>query len=426
MKSCRCISGLLLVALLMLIDRGASAQPKAWESIGPEGGRIVTIAQDPTNVNILLTSPYGYPSRIFKSTNRGVSWSELGSISENIVKLVFDPLSGNIVYACATSSVHRSTNGGQNWTRYALPSSSGVYYYASDIAIDPVNPANIHLGCYAYDGANSVPAYVRSTDAGAHWTGLTLAAEPGAAQGVTVDPVNPQNVYLGGYQYTGSTYTPKVYRSTNGGVSFVDKSGTIAGAYIYDICADPVGGGKIYAASVAGVYRTTDAGETWTALGFVPVPYRLAISNANPSVLYAAASTGVPYKTTNAGTTWTAVGSGITGSGYNEIFVESGANPYVYFGNNSSIFRTTNAGTSWQSCCSGMKSASITALCNAPSAPATVFAAFLNNAVFKSTAASGGTVTWQQLPDFYSCINIEDIVISPSNPDKLYAMEGGT
>jgi hypothetical protein len=73
-----------------------------------------------------------------------------------------------------------------------------------------------------------------------------------------------------------------------------------------------------------------------------------------------------------------------------------------------------------------MKSASITALCNAPSAPATVYAAFLNNAVFKSTAASGGTVTWQQLPDFYSCINIEDIVISPSNPDKLYAMEGGT
>jgi hypothetical protein len=55
-----------------------------------------------------------------------------------------------------------------------------------------------------------------------------------------------------------------------------------------------------------------------------------------------------------------------------------------------------------------------------------MYAGFLNNAVFKTTGASSATVAWQQLPDFYSCISVEDFAISAANPDKLYAMEGGT
>jgi photosystem II stability/assembly factor-like uncharacterized protein len=413
--------------LMFLLVQGGQAQPKAWEPLGPEGGRVVSVAQDPTNLQVLLVTPYGYPSKVFKSTDRGMTWSLLTSISDYIQKLAFDPTSGNVVYACATSSMYRSTNAGQSWTRYALPYTTNSYYYAYTMVIDPVNTANMHLGCDVYDGANWVPGYLRSTDAGAHWAGQMFGSNQGAFQGVAVDAANPQYVYLGGYVYTGSNYLPKVYRSSNGGATFEDRSGSMgAGNLIYDMCADPVTGNKIYAVTVGGVYRTTDAGATWNPLTYVPSPYHMAVSKANPDLLFAASAAGYPYKSTNGGTSWTAMSSGIAGAGYNAILVESGPNPYVFFGNNSSIFRTTNGGTSWLSCCSGINCASITALRNAPSAQGTMYAAFLNNAVFKTTNASSATVSWQRIPDFYSCISVEDFAVAAANPDKLYAMEGGT
>jgi photosystem II stability/assembly factor-like uncharacterized protein len=402
---------------------GASAQPKSWEPLGPEGGRIQAIAQDPTNVQVLLVSPYGYPSRIFKSTNRGLAWSSLSSVSDYLHTLRYDPANPNIVYAAGNYYVHKSTNGGQSWTRYSIPSN----YYSYALAIDPVNTSILHVSCDSYDGAQWVPGYAKSTDGGMTWSGRWLATEGGACISVAVDQLNPSTVYLGGYQYTGSTYTTKLFRSTDGGTNFVDKAGTMTGVYVYEVCADPLAGGKVFATTAAGIYRSTDKGESWTLnSGYIPGPYHLAVSKANTNNLFATTTGGTPYRSTDGGINWTAVGSGIAGSGYNAIHVETGASPYVYYGNNSSIYRSTNSGNSWQSCCSGINCASITALRNAPSAPATMYAGFLNNAVFKTTVASSATVAWQQLPDFYSCISVEDFAISAANPDKLYAMEGGT
>jgi photosystem II stability/assembly factor-like uncharacterized protein len=419
----RCIWNWPVLVLVTLFASGVHAQPKAWEQLGPEGGRIVSIAQHPTDVQVMLAVPYGYPSQLFKSTNRGSTWSRLSSVSDYVHTVRFDPLVPATVYACANYSFHKSTNSGLSWTRYTFPSN----YYSYDLAIDPVNPANLHASCDAYDGSKWVPAYAKSTNGGATWTGQMLGTDAGACMGITLDGVSPTTVYLGGYQYVGSAYSTRFYRSTDGGVTFVERSGTMTGVYIYDVQADPVTGGKVFAASAAGVYRSTNRGETWTAnSGYVPVAYRFAISRANPSLLLAATTAGIPYKSTDGGVNWTSAGTGVTGSGYEAIHIESGASPYAFLGNNAGVFRTTNSGTSWQSCCTGLNSASITALRNAPSAQSTLFAAFLNNAVYKTTTASSATVNWQRMPDFYSCVSVEDFAISAANPDRLYAMEGGT
>jgi len=267
---------------------------------------------------------------------------------------------------------------------------------------------------------------MKSTNSGLTWTGRKLLTDQGAFQGVAVDQVNPNTVYLGGYTYVGSTYALKIFRSTDGGTNFVEKTGTMGGVYVYDVTEDPLAAGKLLVITNAGVYRSTNSGESWTVnSGYVPA-YRLAISKANTSTVYASTFTGVPYKSTDGGNNWTTTGGGISGSGYSVIYVESGTSPFVFYGNNSSVFRSTNGGTSWLSCCGGINCASITALRNAPSAPATLFAAFYNNALFKTTVASSATVTWQQMPDFYSCVSVEDVAITPTNPDKLYALEGGT
>ena len=409
--------------LAILICAGVQAQPRAWEPLGPEGGRIVSIAQHPTDVQVMLVLTYGYPTQVFKSTNRGSAWSRLSTINDYVHSLRINPVTPSTIYACGNYYFHRSTDGGLTWTRSTFPSG----YYSYDLAVDPSNPAILHASCDANDGSKWVPGYAKSTNGGAAWTGQMLGTEGGACLGITLDGVSPTTIYLGGYQYVGSSYSTRFYRSTDGGVSFVERSGTMTGVYIYDVQADPVNAGKVYAATAGGVYRSTNRGETWTInSGYFPTAYRFAISRANPSVLFAATTSGIPYRSTDGGANWTSVGTGVTGSGYEAMHVESGANPYVFLGNNSGIFRTTNNGTSWQSSCSGINCASITALRNAPSAQATLYAAFLNNAVYKTTTASSATVTWQRIPDFYSCVSVEDFAISAANPDKLYAMEGGT
>ena len=101
-----------------------------------------------------------YYGALLKSTDGGAGWSDISSLVEPDTYLYFysleiDPLDENHVYVGGTYFYH-STDGGASWTRY-----SSYPLNARDIAIDPVNTANLYAGCY---GGN---VFV-STDHGRH------------------------------------------------------------------------------------------------------------------------------------------------------------------------------------------------------------------------------------------------------------------
>jgi hypothetical protein len=75
----------------------------------------------------------------------------VSSVSDYLHTLRYDPSNPNIVYAAGNYYVHKSTNGGQAWTRYSIPSN----YYSYDLAIDPVNTSILLVSCDSYDGAGS-------------------------------------------------------------------------------------------------------------------------------------------------------------------------------------------------------------------------------------------------------------------------------
>ncbi len=80
-----------------------------------------------------------------------------------------------------------------------------------------------------------------------------------------------------------------------------------------------------------------------------------AVSNSNPSLMYASGSTqyGTPYtetgvyKSTNGGSTWSQKNNGLTDPTVNALWLDQSKTGTVLAGTNSGIFRTTNGGTSW-------------------------------------------------------------------------------
>jgi photosystem II stability/assembly factor-like uncharacterized protein len=128
-----------------------------------------------------------------------------------------------------------------------------------------------------------------------------------------------------------------------------------------------------------GVYKSTDAGKTWTHMGLRETRYvgRIRIHPANPDIVYAAAlghgfsdhpERGV-YKTTDGGLSWAkslAVERAGRSVGAVDLVMDP-ANPDVLYaatwdipwGEGSGIFKTSDAGRSWNPLQNGLPSGKI-------------------------------------------------------------------
>ncbi|HOZ52579.1 MAG TPA: hypothetical protein PLU17_12010, partial [Chitinophagaceae bacterium] len=79
---------------------------------------IFSIAIDPLNQNIVYAGTGNSANQVIKSTDAGLTWSLLGSgPTGTIRKILIHPTSTNIVFACASNGIFRSTNSGFTWTQ---------------------------------------------------------------------------------------------------------------------------------------------------------------------------------------------------------------------------------------------------------------------------------------------------------------------
>jgi hypothetical protein len=150
---------------------------------------------------------------------------------------------------------------------------------ASAFAVDPQNP-NI-----VYAGTNGSGVY-KSTNGGAGWSNGTS----GAVKSLAIDPRTPSNVYAG-------TGDRGVLKSADGGATWtavnsgltnhLEALGVHAGVRV--VALDPIAPATVYAGTVAGVFKSTDAGENWSLSGH-PTLVSLRV---NPDiVIRGTASTG--------------------------------------------------------------------------------------------------------------------------------------
>ena len=231
-------------------------------------------------------------------------------ISGRTNSIAFHPTNVNVFYiAAAQGGIWKTTDGGVNWTALTdnLPTLA-----CGDIVVDQVNPNILYLGTgelnYSGDSQYGNGIY-KSTNAGATWTQIATVAQVGnRCSYMAIDPFNSNIIYMGGNN--------GIFKSTNAGLNWTNMNG---GTNVNCIIINPSNSQIIFitngGTNAGQILKSTDAGATWTTLtGGLPTGMgriQLAIAKSNLSTLYASISSSGGalvglYRTTDAGTTWTA------------------------------------------------------------------------------------------------------------------------
>jgi len=173
---------------------------------------------------------------------------------------------------------------------------------------------------------------------------------------VALDPSNPDVVYLGTGEYTTQSSGDGLFRSTDGGATWLRIATTAdVGAQCSKIMVNPANPNVIHVTGRGGHARSTDGGNTWSKPYTVAACSDLAVDPTNPSIVYIARHSSGIYKSTDGGTNFTKLTNGLPASGFGRIVMAlAPSNPNVLYaafvdGSNGLLgfYKTTNGGTLW-------------------------------------------------------------------------------
>lgn len=313
-------------------NRTAGGLPLAWRAVGPRP----TISDFPAN------------------------W---GLTSGRINSIAVSPADPNLLLVgAATGGVWRSTNGGAS---FVPVSDAQVDLAIGSIAFAPSNPQIVYAGMGDAAGGYLGSGILRSTDAGATWTRVSNGTlpSPGTIARIAVDPTDANRLYVAQYSVLSgaSLFSSGFFYSTDGGVSFTK---TLNGL-TRDVVQHPTNPDILYlgvtrydsgAPNTAGVFKSTNKGQSWTRVYTVPFAtasnVKVAVTPATPEAVYvvsASGSTAALEVSTDGGGMWAPRGAAIdTGQfSYNcYLFVHPTSPNTIYIGTRD-LWRTVDGGTSY-------------------------------------------------------------------------------
>jgi photosystem II stability/assembly factor-like uncharacterized protein len=160
--------------------------------------------------------------------------------------------------------------------------------------------------CNLFGGATGSKGVLKSQDNGVTFTTSNKISEKKNIEGVNVnilvvDPVESNTLYVGS--------SDGVFKSTNAAETW---SHILAGMRIGDIAVDPSQNNVIYAAGISStngrIIKSTDGGNSWKDIYVEPTKNNpalsLAISRANTKIILAGLNNGEVLRSLDEGVTW--------------------------------------------------------------------------------------------------------------------------
>jgi len=285
-------------------------------AIGPAfmSGRVTDLAVHPNNSSIYYVAIAS--GGVYKTTNNGVTYDPIfenyGSYSVGCVTI--DPNNHNVIWVGTGEAnnqrsvgfgdgVYKSEDGGKSFTNMGLTTSNHI----GEIIVDPSNSDIVYVAAYGplWDSGGERGVY-KSIDGGKNWFGLLKVSEHTGIADIVIDPRDSKVLYASAHQRQRKGY------------------------------------GYVSGGPESGLYKSTDAGNTWNKInkGLPNVEkgrIAIAISPIQPDVLYAhlEAQDGMngSYKSTDRGASWSKL-SPYSSSGlyYGKIFPDPIQFDRIYVG----------------------------------------------------------------------------------------------
>jgi photosystem II stability/assembly factor-like uncharacterized protein len=403
---------------------GGASTLGAWRS--NDGGNTWTSLPVPS-----LQATYGWylsvvsvrpsdPNTLFlgglsleRSTTSGSSWSTVTPPHVDLHALAWD--AAGRLWAGDDGGVHLSSTLGASWS--ALNTGLGLTQFYAGISTHP-NDDRIVFGGLQDNGS------VRRTTDATSWTdvfggdgGWTQLAEP-----------SPSTVFV---EYQG---TANLFRSGDGGTSFAFSGNGIdandRNCFLPPYLIDPSNASRMYYATQR-VWRSTNGGNTWSALSGdltagAGAIRSLALSPADPNVLWAATNDGRVLVSGDGGASFTLRLSG--NPGWPRVTRELALHPsepatvwlaVARFGT-AQVRRTTDSGLSWSDVDQALPDLPVNTLAALAGPPAQLFAG-TDRGVYHSPDA--GT-SWFRFGTGLPNAPVIDLLVQPERNRILAATQG--
>ncbi len=258
----------------------------AWRNVGPAGGggRVAAVAGSDDDPLLYYFGAAG--GGVFKTTNGGLTWSDVWPSSSvgALGAIAIAASNANVVYAGTGEAAPRNdasygdgvwvtTDGAKHWTHRGLEDT----YAIARIVVDPHNANRALAGALGdpFRDSTSRGVYL-TTDGGRTWHHTLYAGPQSGISDLALDTAHPNVVYAGVWQFrrVPGTFTSGgpidgIYKSTNFGRTWrkLHRGGLPSGTMgRIGIAVAPSDSRRVYALiqSRAGLlWRSDDAGAHW-------------------------------------------------------------------------------------------------------------------------------------------------------------------
>jgi len=350
-----------------------------WRCIGPHrAGRTVGAVGIPQQPNVFFIGVNN--GGVWKTTDYGRTWVPIfddqptGSIGDIVVA----PSNPDVIYVgsgeglqrpdlSVGDGIYKSSDGGKSWTNIGLREAQQI----GGMAIDPKNENRVFVAALGHPyGPNTERGVYRTLDGGKTWDKVLYKDENTGAIQVTIDPKNSNIIYAdlwAGRQgpWENGAWNGKesgLFKSIDGGNTWTKLTKglptTDQGLGRIGFCIAPSDASRLYATvdagPLGGVYRSDDAGESWTRMssdgrlwGRGSDFAEVKTDPKNPDIVYSANI--VTWKSTDGGKTWTAFRGAPGGDDYHRIWINPDNPDIILLAADQGAIITVNGGKTFSS-----------------------------------------------------------------------------